>query len=336
MDPAFCSGLTPKGDQCRCRRFVSRADDDIHCTCAHVEGYHPGLPAPSTTQSHPPPATHPPPPPPPPPPITASSIVASYLTPSQLLSDRGATRTASTTVPLSQPIASSSRLKHDAQPTISSSTAVAAAVAETRHGLKRKSDPPLDDRPTKKKRKSSKSRGDGTIVKMGEVIVLPMAALNEARTLFTTPRAPMIAHLESRQLAVNGLRTTLQFSTLNTREEMDAWFRINFPTLFSYLDRYFAGETHWRLLIRSGSTLTASPNNVDGAEAKRYLAQKQDDRKIFLATTREISAEVWDHDDGWHMDVSPVLDSSSESDTYSLEDSDSDGSWHNYHLDPSP
>ncbi|KAK7006827.1 hypothetical protein R3P38DRAFT_3366712 [Favolaschia claudopus] len=112
---------------------------------------------------------------------------------------------------------------------------------------------------------------------------------------------------------------------------MDTFFRAHFPDLFIYLDRHFtlglnADPRHWSLLIRSGSTLTVSPNSPDGTETKRYLAQKPDDRKIFLETH-------WDNEDGWHMDVEPHVelsaDSGSESDIFSMDETEeSDTSWH--------
>ncbi|KAJ6578025.1 hypothetical protein B0H19DRAFT_1122118 [Mycena capillaripes] len=88
-------------------------------------------------------------------------------------------------------------------------------------------------------------------------------------------------------------------------------------------------QFQWQLLIRSNSTLTASPHDdPDGRELRRYLpcASKSDTRKIFLASPCKISKSVWDHKSGWKVDtVEPM----SESDEYSMEDVSEDGeSWH--------
>ncbi|KAJ7930581.1 hypothetical protein B0H13DRAFT_1858705 [Mycena leptocephala] len=305
----FCSGIVD-GSECRCRRFIPKTERDGRCTCDHPEGYHPEVPRSSAT------------------PIpSAASIVASYQVPSRLIPAASSSKPASSS---SKPTASSSKLASKTRSKASSSKAsTTAALAETNAGLKRKRASELDA-PRKKKAASVLAKD----IFLGQIIILAGPADNDLRTLFTAPRTPHIAKLETRHLAINNLHIPLSFRSDWDVHAMDLFFRGRFPDFFLYMDKYHPIDAtavppqfHWSFLIRSHITLSVSPHTSDAKEMARYFSSssKPSDHKIFLASAHEIPASVWDHETGWRLDLAgPEPDSYS-----SMEEESESESWKN-------
>lgn len=77
---------------------------------------------------------------------------------------------------------------------------------------------------------------------------------------------------------------------------MDGWFRQLFPDFFDWADSVdpldpdaIPRKYHWQLMIRRGTQLKVSPNQLrDGTEANRHLGYsvhgKSDLRRIYLRT----------------------------------------------------
>ncbi|KAF8180289.1 hypothetical protein K438DRAFT_1930848 [Mycena galopus ATCC 62051] len=303
----FCSGVVD-GSECRCHRFIPKPGRDGRCTCDHPEGYHPEAPYSSAT------------------PIpSAASIVSSYQVPSRLIP------AASSSKPSSSKLAASKFTSKSQSKASSSKTSTAAALAETNAGMKRKreSEP---DVPRKKKTVSETVKDTF----LGQIIIMVTQADNSLRTLFTAPRSPQIALLETRHLAINNLHTPLLIKSNWDVYAMDQFFRERFPDFFTHMDKYHPIDTmvvplrfHWTFLIRSHLTLSASPHaSPDAKEMTRYFGSscRPSDRKIFLASAYAIPASVWDHETGWCLDPAE-----SEIDSYSSmeEDSESEKSWKN-------
>ncbi|KAK6995637.1 hypothetical protein R3P38DRAFT_3425812 [Favolaschia claudopus] len=327
FNPLYCSGVDARGHQCHCRRHVPSPTDPTTCTCVHPEGYHPELSTPLTPAAQPN--------------ATPSSIVAKWMAPAM---------TATPAPASTQLVASSSKSKPVSSQQVvplggpSASSAKAVAFAETSSGLKRKrvvSDDATGPAPSKKSKTKKKTRGEGEILALGQVVIVPTEPIDEKGSLYELPKKTMISLYESRGLAVNGLRKPYSIDRRLSAEEMDGWLRGDFVSFFQYLDRWYKANPtasppvfHWKLLIQDSKTLTVSSSlNPDGAEVTRYFGQnsKAAARTIYLAPSHPISAAVWDHAEGWKMDVEPEPEyMDSESDTASTEpSSESEGSWVN-------
>lgn len=127
-------------------------------------------------------------------------------------------------------------------------------------------------------------------------IKLCTAQDDNMRTKFTTPRGPYIAKLETRHLAINGLREVLSIRSDWGAHAMDDFFRQLFPEYFTYMDKYHPLDTtavpphfQWTCLIRSHLSLSASPHtSPDAKQMSRYFMGsngKVMQRKIFLGTS---------------------------------------------------
>ncbi|KAJ6473514.1 hypothetical protein C8R47DRAFT_1294470 [Mycena vitilis] len=275
-DSRYCSGDTGSS-QCRCHRFVQRPGTD-NCTCEHPEGYHPD-PMPHTatgtgTTASAPTVTTP----------STASIMASYLAPSTIL--KGKAKSIPSSSSNRPPVASSSKTRLTL-PSKSSKHSVsnADALAETHAGMKRKAGKleNIEDKPKKRSRK-------GKEIAMGEVILVVTAG-DKGRKRFVTPSVATVADLESRNLAVNGLRSALSFGLEWDDYRMDIWFRKLFPDYFFYVDLHYPIDSteyppkfkfQWQLLIRNKQELSVSPNLADAQEFHRYLSTTPDLRKIFI------------------------------------------------------
>ncbi|KAJ7173230.1 hypothetical protein C8R46DRAFT_1031596 [Mycena filopes] len=302
-DLQYCSGDC-NGTPCRCRRYILHVD--AKCSCGHPEGYHPVTVVKAT----------------------AASIVAAYQTPSQILKAPAEANPA----PSSNPTPSSSKLP--------STSSLAAAVKETKTPMKRSVATTEEMRSLFQHQQKKKDAGKQLV--LGQIMLLVTQSglqlivfqLRHNKPTWTTPRNDTIATLEAQGLAVNGLRDKLAFGEGFEAAEMDGFFRENFPQFFEYMDATYPLDPtaviplwHWRLLIRTNSTLTLSPKlNPDATEFKRYFghsATKAADRKIYLASSHRVPESVYDTDDGvW------VLKNTPESDTYSEEEDSNPSSWH--------
>ncbi|KAK6977552.1 hypothetical protein R3P38DRAFT_2810095 [Favolaschia claudopus] len=301
MDPQYCSGLDAQGIQCRCRRFIEQPGS-YQCTCIHLEGYHPAEPAPiaPTTEPTAPVA---------PSSISPSDILATYYNPSQILTQKAGTP-AST---IFTPIASSSKIPPGPS---TSSAAMSIAVQETSKGLKRKQpDDSGISGHVRKRAKTGLKKTAGSLMKIAAIIFVVTQAGDKTRQVFFTPKPPDIAHLETRGLAVNSLKSQLAINTAFTPAQVDTFLRGLFVSLFQYLDKHCAlkaGEFHWKFLIKNNATLSVSPHSpADAAEITRYFGptSRPQSRKIFFATNYAIPPEVWDHPNGqWNHEVPPEDD----------------------------
>ncbi|KAK6977078.1 hypothetical protein R3P38DRAFT_3237645 [Favolaschia claudopus] len=294
FNPLYCSGVDARGHQCHCRRHVPSPTDPTTCTCVH-----PGRVSSRAQHTIDTPPHNPMP-------------LLHLLLPSGWLPAMTATPAPAST----QLVASSSKSKP-----VSSQQVVP--------GLKRKrvvSDDATGPAPSKKSKTKKKTRGEGEILALGQVVIVPTEPIDEKGSLYELPKEndDIIPYSIDRRLSA---------------EEMDGWLRGDFVSFFQYLDRWYKANPtasppvfHWKLLIQDSKTLTVSSSlNPDGAEVTRYFGQnsKAAARTIYLATP--ISAAVWDHAEGWKMDVEPEPEyMDSESDTASTEpSSESEGSWVN-------
>ncbi|KAJ7489634.1 hypothetical protein B0H11DRAFT_1912643 [Mycena galericulata] len=286
MDPQYCSGDTANGKPCKCRRYIASAD--AKCSCEHPEGYHP-LPDPNSTAG----------------PVSAASIVASYQNASVSMEK-------SKLPP--QPVASSSKV----------CDLTLAAVTETKAGLKRKLDPDRAEPVAKVIKKARRTVSDSKEILMGQVLMIVFKPVAKKPKVWRNPRDPAIAIMEKHGLAVNGLRTKLSFKSSWSQQEMDSWFRKNFVSFFAFMDKKYPldpGTYHWRLLIRSNSSLSLSPaTEVDAKEFNRYLVgtSRADARRIYLLSSHTIPVDVYEN--GWKLD-----ELQSESDIYESMEEETDG-----------
>ncbi|KAJ7158107.1 hypothetical protein C8R46DRAFT_1291951 [Mycena filopes] len=264
------------------------------CTCGHPEGYHPEPKAiPTVTAT---PATS-----------TVATIVAAYQVPSAIMKK-----------PDPQFVASSSRLND-----VSASK---AAVDETNAGLKKKRKIP-DNAPVSdpKRRRSSKEKEK---IAMGQLIMIVTKGVKRGTLKqWTTPKDGDIANMEHVGLAANGLRRSWAFNLDWDATEMDVWFRAALPIFFAYMDSNHPLDLvqpfHYRLMIRSNSTLSLSPQlSCDGKEYHRYLGNngKTDARKIYLLANHHIPASTYEN--GWQ--IAPVVENAPESDSYDTMEEESD------------
>ncbi|KAJ7185305.1 hypothetical protein C8R46DRAFT_1060087 [Mycena filopes] len=291
MDPLFCAG-DDNGRQCRCHRFIQH--EHSKCTCGHPEGYHPEPKAITTVTATP--ATS-----------TAATIVAAYQVPSTFLKK-----------PISQAVASSSRLND-----VSASK---AAVDETNAGLKKKRKIPDNASVSDPKRRRSSKEKEKIV--MGQLIMIVTKGVKRGTSKqWTTPKDGEIANMEHVGLAANGLRCSWAFNLDWDATEMDVWFREALPNFFAYMDSNhplnLVQPFHYRLMIRSNSTLSLSPQlSCDGKEFRRYLGNngKTDARKIYLLANHHIPASTYEN--GWQ--IAPVVENAPESDSYDTMEEESD------------
>ncbi|KAJ7037276.1 hypothetical protein C8F04DRAFT_1232712 [Mycena alexandri] len=265
MDLQYCSGdANLNGQQCRCRRFI--LGEHSKCSCSHPEGYHPEPNVAAT---------------PVPPPLTVASIVASYQDPNTILKKP---------VSIPVPVASSSNFAvKPPSKAVEIKATKAAAQKETNAGLKRKN---IDDpAPAKAKIATKRQRlSEGRNIAMGQLIMIVTKPKKQG--LWANPKDAQIASMEHHGLAANGLRRDWSFNINWDAAEMDAWFREALPLFFAHMDRTYplddatdsTPQFHWRLMIRSNSTLSLSPAsevNCDAKEFHRYI--KPDSRRIYLS-----------------------------------------------------
>ncbi|KAJ7725153.1 hypothetical protein DFH07DRAFT_970989 [Mycena maculata] len=217
---------------------------------------------------------------------SSASIVAAYQMPSKLMKSQ--CRPSSS---LSQPPASSSK----SQPVASSNAAKDAALEETNKGLRKD----RERQPERKKKRKSGPREDNNFVLMGQILLI--ISKSSGTGYWANPREPDIAMMEKQGLAVHGLRDRLGFNKDWDTSEMDDWFRTLFHDWFAYMDRLHPlpdttpPTFHWRLMIRSSSKLSVSPNKLnDGTERKRVVRRihgqnsKEHRKKIAASKQRKV------------------------------------------------